>query len=40
MLAAVQDLLDDADLLHILLIRVGVICIHDAGRIDQIAFGI
>ena len=38
--AAVQDLLDDADLLHILLIRVGVVCIHDAGRICQIPFGV
>ena len=37
MSAAVQDLFDNTDLLHILLVGVGVVRVHNAGRILQIS---
>ena len=40
MAAAVENFLDDTDLLHVLFAGVGVVGIHDAGRICQIPFGV
>ena len=40
MAAAVEDFLDNTDLLHVLFAGVGVVGIHDAGRICQIPFGV
>ena len=38
MAAAVENFLDDTDLLHVLFAGVGVVGIHDAGRIDEVTF--
>ena len=40
MAAAVENFLDNTDLLHVLFAGVGVVGIHDAGRICQIPFGV
>lgn len=40
MAAAVEYFLDNTDLLHVLFAGVGVVGIHDAGRICQIPFGV
>ena len=34
--AAVKNFLHDTDLLHITLVGVGVVCVNDAGRIQQL----
>ena len=35
--AAVKNFLHDTDLLHVTLVGVGVVCVNDAGRIQQLS---